>query len=405
MRYKIYLLLLISGIAFNCQAQRGQALYFETFIQKLKQAPIKRRAQLVDQYFTAIKSTPHIEGKNRVHFSWYGIAHKLEIEGDLQKAWATPELLTRIDCGERDFFYISYSIPADAIIEYRFIVDGKRSIDLKNRHVTQSFDYGNRNIFYMPGLQRSPYLNIRHDVEKGVTHTLVFESKDSLFSDRAIGVYIPYNYEKGKTYPVLYVHDGTWAMYLRPFINILDNLIYTHKIEPLVVVFIPFVDRWREYVTQSPEYARMIVEELAPFVESNLQMSPAVSRRGIIGASAGGHSAIVTAFRYPSFFENVASQGGGAGGYPGLNKLANEALDVYLKKKSISSLKNIYTEVGTYDLEFPDQKTRLIDGVRQFHERLEENKIDHIYKEVNSGHTSDSWDQRIDDILIQFYGT
>ncbi|MGK6349654.1 alpha/beta hydrolase [Parapedobacter sp. DT-150] len=404
MKTKLYMLIALVGILSPCRAQKKENQHFQTFIQQLERAPLAERPRLVDRYLSGIESTPIIEGEKDVHFIWYGKAKDLQIEGDLQRAWAIPETLNRIACGERDFFHISYTIPPDAIMEYRFIADGKRVIDLGNPRVTQSFDYGNRNIFSMPDFARSPYLDIRHDIEKGVANTLVFRTGDSLFTDRLIWVYTPYNYMEGTEYPVLYVHDGMWAMYLRPFINVLDNLIHEGKIEPIVVVFVAFEDRWNEYVTRSAEYAKLIVEKLIPFVEENFEVSRSSDKRGIMGASAGGHSAAVTAFRYPDFFGNIASQGGGAGGYPGLNKLANEALDIYLTKKDNHPLKHIYTEVGTYDLEFPDQKTGLLDGARQFHKRLEENKIGHVYREVNSGHTGDSWDQGIDDILIQFYG-
>ncbi|MCL4638315.1 MULTISPECIES: alpha/beta hydrolase [Olivibacter] len=401
---KIYILIALIGLVSLCLAQENKNQRFETFVQKLEGTVVEGRPRLVEQYLSQIKSTPIIEKTENVHFIWYGKAEKLEIEGDLQKAWAIPEVLNKIDCGEQDFFYISYTIPSDAIIEYRFIVDGKRSVDTRNPKITQSFDYGNRNIFSMPGFIRSPYVDMRSDIEKGVANTLVFKTDDSLFTDRLIWVYTPFNYTKDKEYPVLYVHDGMWAMYLRPFINVLDNLIHDRKIEPIVVVFVAFEDRWNEYVTQSAEYAKLIVNKLIPFIEENFQVSSFSHGRGIMGASAGGHSAIVTALRYPEFFGNVSSQGGGAGGYPGLNKLANDALDVYLTKRDKYPLKNIYTEVGTYDLEFPDQKTGLLDGARQFHKRMQENDIIHVYKEVNSGHAGDSWDQRIDDILIQFYG-
>lgn len=404
MRKKIYILITLIGLVSLCLAQENENQHFETFVQKLEETAVEGRPRLVKQYLSRVKSTPIIEKTENVHFIWYGKAEKLEIEGDLQKAWAIPEVLNKIDCGEQDFFYISYTIPSDAIIEYRFIIDGKRFVDLRNPKITQSFDYGNRNIFSMPSFTRSPYVDMRSDIEKGVANTLVFKTDDSLFTDRLIWVYTPFNYTKDKEYPVLYVHDGMWAMYLRPFINVLDNLIHDRKIEPVVVVFVAFEDRWNEYVTQSAEYAELIVNKLIPFIAENFQVSNSSHRRGIMGASAGGHSAIVTALRYPEFFGNVSSQGGGAGGYPGLNKLANEALDVYLTKRDKYPLRNIYTEVGTYDLEFPDQKTGLLDGARQFHKRLQENNISHVYKEVNSGHAGDSWDQRIDDILIQFYG-
>jgi enterochelin esterase-like enzyme len=404
MRTKMFFVIILVSIAFPGMAQNKKNQPFKAFIQELEQSSLAGRSFLVDQYLSGIKSMPLIEGENDVHFIWYGKAETLQIEGDLQKAWAIPDMLKRIRCGKHDFFYISYSIPSDAIIEYRFIADGKRVLDLHNPRVTQSFDYGDRNIFSMPSLVRSPFLTSRHDIQKGVTGTLLFKTNDSLFTDRLIWVYIPYNYTKGKTYPVLYVHDGMWAMYLRPYVNILDNLIYEGKIEPIIVVFVSFEDRWNEYVTGSHEYAKLVVEKLIPYVEENFQVSRSPERRGIAGSSAGGHAAMVAALTYSDFFGNVASQGGGAGGYPGLNKLANEALDIYITRKDQYPLNNIYSEVGKYDLEFPDQKTGLLQGARQFHKRLNENKIDHVYKEVNSGHCGESWDQQFDDILISFFG-
>lgn len=400
----IITLISVACFLFSCQPQHQEDSTFEAFIKDLEGGSVVERQALVEQYLSKIEATPVIEGKEKVHFIWYGEADTLKIEGDLQKAWSTPETLSKIDCGDQDFFHISYTIPSDALLEYRFIADGKRVMDLYNPQVTQSFDYGNRNIFSMPGFVRSPYIDIRHDIEKGITSRWIFKTDNPLFSDRLIWVYTPYDYTKDKEYPVLYVNDGMWAMYIRPFINVVDNLIYDRKIEPIVVVFVAFEDRWNEYVSQSTEYAKMMVEEMVPFIEENFQVSSSPDKRGIIGASAGGHGAIVTAFRYSDFFGNVASQGGGAGGCPGLNPLANEALDTYLTKMDKYPLKNIYTEVGTYDLEFPNEKAKFLDGGRQFHKRLEDYNIDHIYKEVNSGHTGDSWDQRIDDILIQFFG-
>ncbi len=178
----------------------------------------------------------------------------------------------------------------------------------------------------------------------------------------------------------------------------------TRQLIPLLMVFVGVEDRWTEYVSQSKEFAKLITEELVPFIEQNFQVANTPDKRAIIGASASGHGAIVTALLYPDVFGNVASQGGGAGGYPGLNPIANEALDAYLKKKDTSPLRKIYTEVGTYDLEFPDQKIIFADGVYQFNKRLTENKVDYVFKKVAGGHNSTVWDQNLDKILVMFFG-
>ena len=121
---------------------------------------------------------------------------------------------------------------------------------------------------------------------------------------------------------------GPLMVYARPFLNVVNNLIYDKKIEPIVIVFIGVEDRWTEYVSECPEYAKLVTGELVPFIEKNFQVSRAPDKRGIIGASASGHAAFVTALRHPDVFGNIASQGGGGGGYPGLNPIANAALDL-----------------------------------------------------------------------------
>jgi enterochelin esterase-like enzyme len=65
----------------------------------------------------------------------------------------------------------------------------------------------------------------------------------------------------------------------------------------------------------------------------------------------------------------------------------------------------MYTEVGAFDLEFPQQKIIFSDGVTQFNERLDKAGITYTFKQVSGGHSSKIWDQSLDDILILFFGT
>jgi enterochelin esterase family protein len=271
--------------------------------------------------------------------------------------------------------------------------------------VTQSFDYGDRNIFGMPGFAASPYTHMRHDIDKGTTSRLVFKTDQAPFSDHLVWVYTPYGYSKEKKYPVLYVYDGMWALYDRPFVNVIDNLIADKKIEPVVVVFVSFEDRWNEYVSHSTQYAQLVVDKLVPFIEEAFSVSTSPDKRGIMGASASGHGAVVTALRHPDVFGNVAAQGGGAGGTPGLSEGAHAALDVYLTRKNQHPLRRLYTEVGTFDLNFPDRKLTFLEGARQFRDRLREHRIDHVYREVSGGHNGTCWDQSLDKILMSFFGT
>jgi len=397
-----YLLLLFVSLVSPCYSQENSG--FESFLRQLQKNAINKRQGVVEKYLLEEKQTPVIGNKTKVYFTWYGKADTVKIEGDLQKSWMIPAVLFKVECGEKDFFYISYDVPSDALLEYDFIVDGKRSLDPTNPNVVQGFDFSDRNIFNMPDFVESSSLKFRQGIDKGTVVQWTFKTNHELFTNQPIWIYTPYNYLKNNKYPVLFVLDGAPSLYSRPFLSVINNLIYEKKIEPIVVVFISFEDRWQEYVEKSKEYSQWMVDEVVPFIEKSFSVASSPEKRAIMGASASGHGAIVAALRHPDVFGNVASQGGGAGGYPGLNPLANEALDVYLTKKDQYPLQNLYTEVGTFDLEFPSDKIVFADGVVQFNDRLNKNKVGYVFTKVNGGHSSRIWDQRIDKILISFFG-
>jgi enterochelin esterase-like enzyme len=393
---------LFTTVFANSYGQKNQT--FEDFLQALNKTDVTKRQALVDQYIKKIDKTPVTEGKDRVHFVWFGKADTVKIEGELQTSWAIPEVMTKVDCGANDLFYTSYTVPSNAMLQYLLIIDGQRSLDPKNPKTIPGFDFTDRNFFTMPDYVESLNLKNRSGINKGSVTQLLFKTTHAPFTDQPISIYMPPGYSKEKKYPVLYVYDGVSALYSRPYLNVVNNLIHDKMIEPIVVVFVNFEDRWREYVAESKEFAKLMAEEMVPFIEKSFGVANTSDKRAIMGASASGHAAIVAALLHPEVFGNVASQGGGAGGYPGLNPIANEALDGYLKKKDTTPLRTIYTEVGTFDLEFPQDKIVFSDGVDQFNKRLTENKIDYVFNKVVGGHNSTVWDQNLDKILVMFFG-
>ena len=377
---------------------------FEAFVQTLNKTDVAKRQNLAEQYLKKVDKTPIVEGKDRVHFIWFGKADTVKIEGELQTSWAIPETLTKVECGASDLFYISYRVPSNAFLQYLLIVDGERFVDPKNPKTAAGFDFTDRNFFTMPGFIESPSLKNRAGINKGSVTQVLFKTTHAPFTDQPVWVYMPPKFSKEKKYPVLYVLDGVSTLYSRPLLNVVNNLIHDNAIEPIVIVFVNFEDRWREYVAESKEFAKLLAEEMVPFIEKSFGVANIPDKRAIMGASASGHAAVVAALLYPDVLGNVASQGGGAGGYPGLNPIANEALDSYLKKKDSTPLRKIYTEVGSFDLEFPQDKIVFADGVEQFNKRLTQNKIEYVFNKVVGGHNSTVWDQNLDKILIMFFG-
>lgn len=54
-------------------------------------------------------------------------------------------------------------------------------------------------------------------------------------------------FEELENLPALFVHDGEDALKFGLFANVLDNLIADKRIEPIVAVFVPPVERKAEY--------------------------------------------------------------------------------------------------------------------------------------------------------------
>jgi len=150
-----------------------------------------------------------------------------------------------------------------------------------------------------------------------------------LNNDRDIIVYLPpgYDAEKGKRYPVFYLHDGQ---------NIFDgatsyipgqewradevaqSLIQAGKIEPLIIVGInnAGVERVNEYTAaQDPKYkaggkadlyGRFLVEEVKPFIDKTYRTKTDAKNTGLGGSSLGGLISLYLGLKYPTVFTRIA---------------------------------------------------------------------------------------------------
>jgi enterochelin esterase family protein len=384
-----------------CQKAYMENISFEEFLKEIKNSHSIQREEMVNNYLSNIGRTPIIVGKNKVHFIWFGEADSVEIEGDFQRGWSTPEKLITIDCGTFDFFYISYILPSNSLIQYRLIVDGEAELDLMNPEVVEELGSGNRNVFQMPDFKHSDALSYRPEVKAGRIEYRLFQSENVEFADRLLEIYLPSDYTEENHYPVLFVNDGKIKLYTTPFKTVIDNLIYDRLIESIIVVFVPFIERRKEYCNESLAFAKVIAEEMVPFISKNYSTIDTSDKRGIMGSSMGGNVSMTTALLYSDIFANVGAQGG-AGGTTICH--IDSAFSVYLDRKTKYPLKNIFGSVATFDLEFPDRDINLLMNARIFHEKLNSHKIEHVYKEYNSGHHDSNWNESIDDILIQFFG-
>jgi predicted alpha/beta superfamily hydrolase len=144
-----------------------------------------------------------------------------------------------------------------------------------------------------------------------------------LEEDRDIIVYLPpdYNSTQDRRFPVLYLHDGQnlfdaatafagneWGLD-----ELAEELISKNEIEPLIIVGIynTGVKRMAEYTHvrdrrgrggRAKRYAKLIVEDLKPFIDSEYRTVPDTNNTALGGSSLGGLVTLYLGLHYPDVF-------------------------------------------------------------------------------------------------------
>ncbi len=156
-------------------------------------------------------------------------------------------------------------------------------------------------------------------------HIEAFHS-NALDNDRHITIYLPPGYERGDAaYPVLYMQDGQNLFEpQRAFIagqhwrldEAADRVISERSASPMIIVgidhggterieeFTPTYDPERQVGGHAADYARMLIEELKPLIDSRYRTIP--DDTGVGGSSLGGLIALHLGLTRPDVFSRVA---------------------------------------------------------------------------------------------------
>ena len=152
----------------------------------------------------------------------------------------------------------------------------------------------------------------------------------SRFLDRSrdLVVYLPpgYDDDRGRRYPVLYMHDGqnlfdpatsfVRGQYWR-LGEMADMLIAEGRVQPLVIVGVNHAgtSRVEEYTPtrdrrlgggHAKTYGRFLIEELKPFVDARYRTLPDRQHTGLGGSSLGGLSTLFLGLRHADVFGKLA---------------------------------------------------------------------------------------------------
>lgn len=131
--------------------------------------------------------------------------------------------------------------------------------------------------------------------------------EETVVSSRALGrdcpvtLYRPALLRRGRTYPLLVVHDGGDYLRLAAMSAVLDTLVQCGDVAEMVVAFLHPHERLVEYA-DSAAHARFLTHELLPQLEADLPLTGRPVGRCLMGASFGAVASFAAAWRAPAVY-------------------------------------------------------------------------------------------------------
>ncbi len=220
-------------------------------------------------------------------------------------------------------------------------------------------------------------------------------SSETLGYDLQYRVYVPERSGSATDLAVLYVTDGPGYISRGRMPNVLDRLIGSGKIDPVLAVFVDARDpddlknnRRNSQFLCSRDYLDFYENELIPSIEQAYPVGRSRDHRGILGLSFGGTNAACFGLLGHETFSAV-------GMHSPANHPVKELLPAY-EEMPLLPLR-MFLSTGA-----PNDNTR---ANRKFRTVLREKGYPMKYIETREGHNWDNWRPLIDDVLLYFYGS
>ena len=301
------------------------------------------------------------------------------------------------DIGE-DLKAVQLDFAASARVEYKLIVDGKWITDELNPNKMDNGVGGENSIFTMPEYKPTAWdedekLSVEPKDPKEVYDVRVppvlreFELDSKQFGKRVIKVYLPNDYElreKGASFPVLYLQDGSEYSARAKAVQIQRNLVKAGNIQPFIMVFIDPRDRTKEYWANN-DWADFVANEVVAEVDKKYNTIKSRDGRALLGASLGGVTSVWIGLRHADKFARL-------GGQSSSFWVDNERVVKELAKLDAGKTKfKFYLDDGTLEG---------VEDTRRVNVMLRGKGYPVTYVEGETGHNWTSWRDRLADAFI-----
>jgi enterochelin esterase-like enzyme len=368
----------------NRQHNRAAAS-FPAWRHRLEQAAepyLKDELQTFLQMLETV-GTPMIDGL-AVHFLYYDPrAHHVAVTGEFTDWGRIGVMLSLPPLRHTSLFHATLELDGPARLEYKLVVDGRVIADPLCPHTVDN-GIGERNSYFVVGnFREPPELNWVPTIPHGRVEEFDFESR-LLRNRRRLHVYLPPGYDEERTrrFPTLYVHDGGEYLTRGRLPTVLDNLLFSRAIRPLIAIMIDPVVRGREY-RASEDYAAFLEAEVLPHLERRYRTLAQREARGVMGASLGGLISTYVALSRPQLFSRVGGQS---------SALHLEEAKIAALLTSFSASTAFYLDVGKYEPRYLPAHKRIVG-------RLTALGYPCFFQQLPGGHNWTSWRAHLKDLL------
>jgi enterochelin esterase family protein len=171
------------------------------------------------------------------------------------------------------------------------------------------------------------------------------------FSGRSGQVYVPAGYKANTPVAFMIFHDGTSLDGSEAISIVTDNLFFEKKMPMMVAIFIPPVDRSREYDTVNDNFSKYLTTNALPAVEAlNIKLTTDPEASGACGHSSGGILAFTMAWFEPERYRRVLSF---SGSYTTLQNPGGGLYDMLVRTTMPLKPIRVAMTAGTNDLLAP----------------------------------------------------
>lgn len=308
-----------------------------------------------------------------------------------------------------DLWYKTYRVRNDVRTDYRLALDGVEQPDPFNLY-TQVFPADEESfsdheitvsVLELPAAPPQAWINRRTDVMSGLMEHHRLHS-NILDNERRIWVYTPPGYTPDhEPYALLVLFDRWMYSAVIPTSTILDNLITSGSLPPLVVVLIGSINmesRNRE-LPCNPSFTDFLAKELMPWMHQHYNVTTDSSRTIVGGASHGGLAAAYAGLRCSEIFGLILCQSGSFWWKP-----EDEIEDEWLARQFVINPRlplSFYLEVGL--LETNDVPSNLA-ATRHLRDVLQAKGYPVYYTEYSGGHNPVCWQGSLADGLLVLIG-